>query len=222
MRVLVVEDEPRLLETLRRGLREEGFAVDGARTLAEAAERLEVNPYDLAVLDRGLPDGDGLDLLRRLRREGSRIPILVLTARDTVSDRVMGLDTGADDYLIKPFAFAELLARCRALARRGPATEGAVIEAGDVTVEPAARAARVGSQLLSLTAKELALLQHLARRPGRVFGQEELLSACWDEAYIGASNVLEVHIAGLRKKLRAAGSRVEIRALRNLGYRLET
>lgn len=221
MRALVVEDEPRLCETLARGLREEGTAVDAVGTVREADELWTVNPYDYVVLDLSLPDGDGLDLLASMRERGLATPVLVLTARDAVGARVKGLDAGADDYLVKPFAFQELLARCRALARRGPQSTPPTLARGDVTISIASHAAHVSGLAVSLTAKEFALLLALLKRSPRYVSKAELLEACWENAYDGVSNVIEVHVASVRRKLRAGGSKAEIRALRNVGYRFE-
>lgn len=220
MRTLIVEDEPRLRETLRRGLLEEGFAVDDVGTMRDADVAMGVTPYALVVLDLGLPDGDGLGLLATWRRRGNRVPVLVLTARDAIPARIKGLDAGADDYLVKPFAFTEFLARCRALSRRGPSEVLPVLRVGDVSVDLTARSGSACDRPLDLRAKEFAILSRMARHPERIYPKVDLFEACWDEREETVSNVVEVHVAALRRKLRDAGSNVSIRALRNLGYRL--
>lgn len=222
MRALLVEDEPRLRATLARGLREEGWAVDEAGTCATAGELWHGSPYDFVVLDLGLPDGDGLTLLRDARRRGIPTPVLLLTARDRVADRVKGLDAGADDYLVKPFSYEELLARCRALSRRGPASTPPILTAGDLALDLAGSAATVAGRDVGLTAKEFALLRVLVQAKGRVVSKGDLLERCWEASFGGVSNVVEVHVASLRRKLKDRGSSVAIRALRNLGYRFET
>lgn len=207
-------------EALCRGFKESGWAVDEAADRATADELWAVNPYDLLVLDLGLPDGDGLELLRAGRRKGWRTPVLILTARDGTGDRVTGLDSGADDYLVKPFAFDEFLARCRALARRGPVAQFPVLVMEDLRVDTARRLTTVGGRELTLTAKEFALLSLLLRHSGRAVSKQEILESCWGDEYDGLSNVIEVHIAALRRKLREADSGVQIRSLRQVGYQL--
>lgn len=218
MRILLVEDERPLREAVARRLRAQGYAVDEAGSRAEAEDLLPLYPFDLLLLDRRLPDGDGLDSLRRWRREGARLPALVLTARDAVRDRVEGLEAGADDYLVKPFAMAELIARVRAIARRGPMERGVVLEVADLTLDCSRGEVRRGGVLLPLRPKELAVLEHLLRNRGRVVSRERLREACWDEAHEPGSNVEEAAISALRRKL---GPPALIHTRRGLGYVLD-
>ncbi len=220
MRILVVEDEPRLGRYLTRGLREETYAVDLAATLAEASELAAASTYDLAVLDLGLPDGSGLDLLREWRARGLGLPVLVLTARGSVEDKVRGLDLGADDYLAKPFELEELLARVRSLLRRRLAPPVEEVRFGSLCLDRQARKAVVGDQALELTARELALLELLLLHQGRVLSRPAIAEQAWDESYEGASNVIDVLVARLRKKIREAGGEPVIQTVKNLGYSL--
>jgi DNA-binding response OmpR family regulator len=220
MRLLVVEDEPRIAEILRPSLEQAGFAVDFVGLCAEGRALLASHPYDAAILDLGLPDGDGLDLLVELRRRGDAIPILVLTARDAVEDRVCGLDTGADDYLVKPFAVAELVARTKALLRRPGAALGMVLNAGNIRFDTVGRDVRVEETYVQLQRRESAILEHLMRRLGRVVPKallEEKLYGLDEEL---ESNAIPVHIHHLRRKLLDAGAKVEIHTVRGIGYLL--
>jgi DNA-binding response OmpR family regulator len=218
MRLLVVEDEPSLVAALRRGLGDLGFAVDAARSAAGATELLRLNPYALVVLDLGLPDGDGLDLVRRLRAAGDTVPVLALTARATLGDRVAGLDAGADDYLPKPFAFPELVARIRALLRRGTALTPSVLRFADLEVEPARLSARRAGTPVPLTVKEFAILEYLLRHPGELVTRAMLLDECWDDSYQGLSNLVDVHVGRLRRKL---GGPPLVHTVRGAGFVLE-
>ena len=220
VRLLVVEDDQTLAKVLVRGLTEEGHAVDHAPTSAEAAESVMVNSYDLVVLDLGLPDGDGLDLCRRLRAGGTTTPVLVLTARDGLSDKVAGLDAGADDYLTKPFAYPELAARVRALLRRPRDTIDPVLAWGDLRLDPAAHTVWRGAIMIPLTPREFSLLDYLLRQAGTVCTREVLLEHVWDAHYDGLSNVVDVHIANLRRKLALPDSPDPIETVRGVGYRL--
>src|SRR5262249_6089761 len=217
IRILIVEDELDLADFLVRGLREEGFAVEHAADGENAWDVMQSGTWDLLVLDWWLPGVDGLTLLRRLRQSGGSTPVLFLTARDAVTDRVRGLDSGADDYLCKPFAFDELLARIRALVRRRDRLPELTIARGDVTIDLAAGRARRAGHPLDLTAKELALLTFFVRHPGQVLSRTRIYDHVWDESFDGLSNTLEVHVMELRRKLEAHGLRV-IHTLRGRGY----
>jgi two-component system OmpR family response regulator len=220
VRILVVEDEARLASLLRRGLVEEGHAVDLAADGEEALAWVDVGDYDAIVLDILLPGIDGLEVCRRLRRRHVRTPILLLTARDTVADRVTGLDAGADDYLVKPFAFAELTARLRALARRPPDTHDPVLAAGDVRLDPAARRVWRGEAELPLPNKEFRILEYLMRHQDRVLTRAMIAEHIWDYDFPGASNVIDVHVRQLRRKLNDPYPDGMIETVRGVGYRL--
>ena len=220
MRVLLVEDEARLVELLRSTLVDAGFVVDAVMTANDAREALAVGAYDVAILDLGLPDGDGLDVLALARRGGKSIPVLVLTARDAVEDRVRGLDTGADDYLVKPFATNELVARTKALLRRPGHALGTTLEAGNVLFDTIGRDVRIRGETLSLPRQELSVLEHLMRRLGRVVPKavlEEKLYGMDDEL---ASNAIPVHVHHLRRKLTESGATCAIHTVRGIGYLL--
>ncbi|HEX6202398.1 MAG TPA: response regulator transcription factor [Thermoanaerobaculia bacterium] len=219
MRLLLVEDERRLAEHLARGLREEGYAVDRAGTCARAAELTIENPYDLAVLDLILPDGSGLDLLGRWRREGFAAPVLVLTARDRLEEKVAGLDAGADDYLTKPFEFGELLARVRALLRRRETPPRDLLVLGGLSLDRTARRVEREGRPIELTAKELALLEFFLLHPGAVLSRETIAEHVWDAAYEARSNVIDVIVGRLRRKL-GDGSGVRLDTVAGVGYAL--
>jgi two-component system OmpR family response regulator len=220
MRTLVVEDEPKMAALIRRGLVEEGYAADVARTGEEALWRARATPYDAIVLDVMLPGRSGLDVCRELRESGVWSPILMLTARDGVEDKVSGLDSGADDYLSKPFSFAELLARLRALTRRGPSERPTVLELGSLRLDPATRQAWRGDVEIDLSAKEFALLETFMRRPGDVLTRLDLLEHAWDYGYENRSNVVDVYIRYLRGKIDRPFGRDSIETVRGAGYRL--
>jgi two-component system, OmpR family, response regulator len=220
MRALVVEDEAKMAALLRRGLIEEGYATDIARTGEEALRMGVAAPYDVVLLDVMLPDVDGFAVCRRLRDQGVWAPVLMLTARDGVEDRVAGLDGGADDYLTKPFSFAELLARLRALVRRGPTERPAVLEVGSLRLDPATRQVWRGQTEISLSAKELALLEAFMRRPGDVLSRLDLLDHAWDWAYENRSNVVDVYVRYLREKIDRPFGVASIETVRGAGYRL--
>jgi DNA-binding response OmpR family regulator len=220
LRLLVVEDEARIAEIVRAAFVRGGFAVDVVRLCADASAALASNPYDAAILDLGLPDGDGLELLRKLRAGRNAIPVLVLTARDSVEHRVEGLDAGADDYLIKPFAMAELIARTKALLRRPGGALGATLETGNIAFDTIGRDVRIDNQVLVLPRREAAILEHLMRRVGRVVPKallEEKLYGLDDEL---ESNAIPVHVHHLRRKLMERGATVEIHTVRGVGYML--
>ncbi|HSE67121.1 MAG TPA: response regulator transcription factor [Gemmatimonadales bacterium] len=218
MRLLVVEDDPALGEFLVRVLQEAAWAADLAVTGAAALTLLAVNEYDLVILDIGLPGEDGFSVCRTFRTRGGTTPILILTARDALSDRVTGLDAGADDYLAKPFAVEELLARLRALARRPKPALDVQLRFADLELVPAERVARRGDRVLSLTHREYALLEHLLRHPRRVQSRSRILEHVWDDNFDPVGNVVEVLIARLRRKVDAPGFAPLIHTVRGAGY----
>jgi two-component system OmpR family response regulator len=220
VRILVVEDSLKMANLLRRGLVEEGHAVDVARTGTDAVWMAQAAEYDAIVLDVMLPELDGFEVCRRIRAEGVWAPVLMLTARDAVEDRVSGLDAGADDYLPKPFSFAELLARLRALVRRGTAERPAVLEVGDLRLDPATRQVWRGATEVGLSAKEFALLETFMRRPGEVLTRYQLLEHAWDYAYENRSNVVDVYVRYLREKIDRPFGRESLETVRGVGYRL--
>jgi two-component system OmpR family response regulator len=220
VRILVVEDEPRMAELLARGLREEGYAVDVAHDGAEGLWLGSEQDYDAVVLDVMLPGMDGFEVCRELRGRGRWQPILLLTARDAVDDRVGGLDAGADDYLTKPFSFDELAARVRALVRRGGAPRPAVLEVGDLRLDPATHRAWRGDVELELSPKELGLLEFFLRHPGEVLTRTRILDHVWDFAYAGGSNVVDQYVAYLRRKVDRPFGRDDLETVRGVGYRL--
>jgi two-component system OmpR family response regulator len=222
VRALVVEDEPKMAALLRRGLVEDGYAADVAGTGEEALRMARAVPYDAIVLDLMLPGLDGLDVCRQLRSSGVWSPILMLTARDGVDDRVVGLDTGADDYLTKPFSFPELLARLRALTRRGLSERRTVLEVGSLRLDPATHQVWRNGVEVELSAKELALLETFMRRPGQVLSRVNLLDHAWDYAYESRSNVVDVYVGYLRAKIDRPFGLRSIETVRNAGYRLRS
>ena len=222
MRVLVVEDEVKMAGLLRRALEEEGYAVDVAGRGEDGLWLGTENPYDAVLLDVMLPDGDGFDVCRRLRAAGRWSPVLMLTARDAVADRVAGLDAGADDYLTKPFSLAELLARLRALIRRGAVERPAALRAGDLTLDPTTHEVRRAGTPLDLTAREFALLEYLMRHPGEVLSRTRLIEHVWDFAYDGDSNVVDVYVGYLRNKIDRPFGLDSIETVRGSGYRLRS
>ena len=220
MRLLVVEDDVKMASLLHRGLAEEGAAVDVARNGEDAVWMAASAPYDAVILDVMLPGIDGFETCRRLRDDGVWTPVLLLTARDAVEDRVAGLDGGADDYLVKPFSFAELSARLRALVRRGRPERPAVLEAGGLRLDPATRRAWRGDAEIELSAKEYGLLEAFMRRPGEVLSRLDLLEHAWDFGYENRSNVIDVYVRYLREKLDRPFGVESIETVRGAGYRL--
>jgi two-component system, OmpR family, response regulator len=220
VRVLVVEDDVKMAAAIRRGLRFEGIVVDLAEGGEEAIRLVGATEYDAVLLDVMLPDIDGFETCRRLRSRGVWVPILMLTARDAVEDRVHGLDTGADDYLTKPFSLAELLARLRALARRGPVERPTVLQVGDLRLDPATHEVWRGDHEIELSAREFALLETFMRRPGQVLTQLQLLEAAWDLGYEQRSNVVEVYVRYLREKIDRPFGLKSLETVRGAGYRL--
>ncbi len=221
MRILVVEDNVKLAASLRRGLQQEGHAVDVRGDGAEAADLLDTvgDAFALVILDIMLPGMDGLELCRRMRAKGNRAPSLLLTARGDVSDRVAGLDAGADDYLTKPFSFEELAARVRALLRRPRAAVPTVMRSGNVVLDPARRVVTVRDRVVPLTTKEFGFLELFLRHPGQVLARDQIIRQLWDHDFDRDSNVLEVHIRNVRRKLSEAGYDDAIETVRGAGYR---
>jgi len=220
MRVLVVEDEVKMASLIRRGLRDEGLLADVAVTGEDALWMAAATAYDAIVLDVGLPRLDGFGTVRRLREDGVWAPVLMLTARDAIEDRVAGLDTGADDYLVKPFAMAELVARTKALLRRPGHALGVTLEAGNVALDTVGRDVRVGAAVLPLPRQELAILEHLMRRLGRVVPKAVLEEKLYGTDETPESNAVPVHVHHLRRKLAEAGATPEIHTVRGIGYLL--
>ena len=221
MRILLVEDDMDLAQFIRKGLKEEQYAVDFAADGQEGLELALRNPYDLLILDIMLPKLDGLTLCRRLRAEGNRAPVVLLTARNTVQDKVSGLDTGADDYLTKPFAFAELLARVRALLRRGGPQQPTRLKAADLELDPASRKAWRAGKDIALTNKEYALLEFLLRNKNRVLTRTAIIEHVWDISYDPMTNIVDAHIRALRAKIDREFSPPLIATVRGAGYMLE-
>jgi two-component system, OmpR family, response regulator len=219
MRILVVEDDPILRDGLSRSLRNAGYAVETAQDGKLADDLLSTHAFDLVVLDLGLPELDGLEVLRRMRRRASAVPVLILTARDAVEDRVAGLDLGADDYMVKPFDLAELEARVRALVRRAQAASSARLTHGSLTLDTAARRAFAGEEALDLSAREVALLEALLLSAGRVISKDQLTDRLYGVADEVGPNAIEVFVHRLRRKIEPAG--VVIRTIRGLGYLVE-
>jgi DNA-binding response OmpR family regulator len=220
MRLLVVEDEPRISELIKAALERAEFVVDTVRVRADAREALANTPYDAAILDLGLPDGDGLGLLAELRPAGNHIPVLILTARDAVEQRVLGLDAGADDYLVKPFAMRELIARTKALLRRPGAALGTTLRAGNIVFDTIGRDVSVAGIPLQLPRREGAILEHLLRRQGRVVPKSVLEEKLYGIDTELESNAVPVHVHHLRRKLQEARASAEIHTVRGIGYLL--
>jgi len=220
VRILVVEDDPELAALIARGFLEQGIDVVLETTFSGGKTRAALGTFDVLVLDVMLPDLDGLEVCRRIRAVDARTPVLMLTALGAVTDRVAGLDAGADDYLLKPFAFDELLARLRALARRGGVPRSSVLQVGDLWLDLAARRVTRGGTDVSLTGQEFALLEAMARRPGEVLTREHLVHLAWDVAYEARSNVVDVCVKGLRDRIDRPFGRRSVETVRGLGYRL--
>jgi two-component system OmpR family response regulator len=220
MKVLVVEDEVKLASVIRKALREQGMLADVAIKGEDALWMAGSTPYDVLVLDINLPGIDGFETCQRLRSGGVRTPILMLTARDTLDDRIAGLDTGADDYLVKPFDFGELFARIRALGRRGPVERGPVLEVGDLTLDIRTHTVKRGNVEIPLSTKELQLLEVFMRRPGQVLSRYALLEGAWEMDYENRSNVVDVYVRYLRDKIDRPFGVESIETVRGAGYRL--
>lgn len=218
MRVLLVEDDTRIAHFVAKGLREQSYAVDVSATGEEALYQVAINTYDLVILDVMIPAPDGFAVCKELRRTGHRMPVLMLTARDAVEDRIEGLDHGADDYLTKPFEFRELLARLRALLRRPNALQPATLAVADLVIDTAGQAVTRGGKFVSLTAKEYALVEFLARNAGRVVGRAEIAEHVWDEEFDPFSNLIEVYVNRVRRKIDTKGFKPLLHTRRGAGY----
>ena len=221
MRVLIVEDEVKIARAIRRGLEHEGYATDVVATGEEAILRATEHDYDAVVLDVRIPAPDGFAVCRQMRARNRWAPVLMLTARDSVEDRIRGLDAGADDYLVTPFSFGELLARLRALLRRAPAARPATVQVGDVALDPAAHIVTRAGRPVELSAREFALLEFLMRHAGQVLTRTAMLEHVWDYRYDGDSNVVDVYIGYLRRKLEEPFGAPLIRTVRGVGYILD-
>ncbi|AGZ43363.1 response regulator transcription factor [Actinoplanes friuliensis] len=221
MRILVVEDDPAMSTMLTRSLRRQGYAVDPAGTGTDAVWAIVETEYDLVILDAMIPAPDGFEVCRQIREQNRWVPVLMLTARSGMPDKVRGLDAGADDYLTKPFALDELLARARALTRREPLHRPAALTVGDLVLDPATRTVRRGDSRIALSPKEFALLHELMRRPGETLSRSHLIEHVWDFAYDGGSNVVDVYVRYLRDKVDRPYDRDTIRTVRGAGYRLD-
>jgi two-component system copper resistance phosphate regulon response regulator CusR len=220
MRILIVEDERKVAELVARGLRAESYAVDVAATGDDAWALAQVHDYDLLVLDLGLPGMDGGELLRRIRARNRRLPILILTARDATASKVASFEAGADDYLTKPFAFAELSVRIKALLRRGPAEAGSVITVGDLQYDRLTQQVTRAGRRIELTPKEYALLDYLAGHPGRVFSRTMIVEHVWDQSFEGLTNIVDVYVRHLRAKVDDPFPTKLIRTVRGAGYKI--
>jgi two-component system OmpR family response regulator len=222
VRVLIVEDEVKLASLVRKALREQGMLADVAVRGEDALWMAGATPYDVIVLDINLPGMDGFETCHRLRSDGVRTPILMLTARDAVDDRITGLETGADDYVVKPFDFGELFARIRALARRGPVERGPVLTVGDLSLDPASHTVTRGDVEIPLSTKELQLLEVFMSRPGQVLSRYDLLEGAWEMEYENRSNVVDVYVRYLREKIDRPFGVESIETVRGAGYRMRT
>lgn len=220
MRILIVEDERKLAGVLRQGLEQHGYSVDVAHDGKAGLAQAESVPYDLLILDIMLPMLDGFQVCRQLRTAGLAAPVLMLTARDTIDDRVAGLDSGADDYLVKPFAFPELLARVRALLRRTGPTRDPVLRAGDLELDTVSREVRRGGHPIELSTREFAILEYLLRHPNQVLTRDQIAERVWGIDFLATSNIIDVYIATLRRKLDDTGERRVLHTVRGTGYQL--
>lgn len=218
MRILVVEDEKKLADMVARGLKAERYAVDVAHEGESGWQMANTYDYDLILLDLMLPGLNGTEILRRVRRKNSTVPILILTARDATDEKVQNFEAGADDYLTKPFAFAELLVRVKALLRRGPVNRASVLRVGDLEVDRLSKQVRRGGKRIELTAKEYSLLEYFATNPGRVFSRTMIIEHVWDESFEGLTNIVDVYVRHLREKVDDAFPTKLIRTVRGMGY----
>jgi two-component system copper resistance phosphate regulon response regulator CusR len=221
MRLLLVEDDEDVARFIRKGLIEQAYAVDVVADGEAALLQTSINPYDAVILDLMIPAPDGLEVCRRLRREGSTLPVLILTARDTVEEKIAGLDAGADDYLAKPFQFGELLARLRALLRRGGANRAPILRAASLEIDTRSHRVTLAGAILSLTTKEYSLLEYLALNEGRIIGREEISEHVWNQDFDPFSNLVEVYVNRLRRNIERVSSHKLIHTVRGAGYMLE-
>ncbi len=222
MQILIVEDEAKIRHFLRQGLLEESYAVDTAKDGEEALYKLDINEYDLVLLDIMLPKVNGIAVCKALRKKGSHLPVILLTAKDRVTDKVLGLDAGADDYITKPFSFDELTARMRAIFRRGKKTDPAILAFADLSLDPATRTAKRGKHTIVLTTREYALLEYFLRHPHMLLTKAQILEHVWDYNYDGLSNIVETYVKYLRKKLKTTPNASElIHTMRGSGYILQ-
>lgn len=222
MQILLVEDEEKIAQLLRRGLMEKSFAVDLARDGAQAVQKLACNEYDLVILDLMIPKIDGLQVCKRIRQDNTQIPILILTAKDGIDDKIKGLDSGADDYMTKPFSFAELLARVRALLRRGKQALPTVLQFQDLKMDPSSHTVTRANHPIYLTSREYALLEYFMHQPRRVLSKSQILEHVWDYNYDGLSNIVETYVKYVRKKIKLDPSSKElIHTVRGIGYVLK-
>ena len=220
MRIQLVEDEKKVADIIERGLKAERFAVDVYRDGQSGWEAAEIYNYDLIILDLMLPRMSGTDLLEKIRRKNQQVPILILTARDGMSDKIKNFETGADDYLTKPFAFAELLLRVKALLRRGPVNRSSIVRVADLEIDRLSQNVKRGGKKIELTAKEYSLLEYLATNPGRVFSRTMIIEHVWDQSFQGLTNIVDVYVRHLRKKIDDAFSIKLLRTVRGVGYSL--
>jgi two-component system copper resistance phosphate regulon response regulator CusR len=220
MRVLLVEDERKVAENVARGLKAERFAVDVCHDGQAGWEAADAYNYDLVILDLMLPGLTGTEILRRIRRKNPLVPVLILTARDSMADKISNFETGADDYLTKPFAFAELLLRVKALLRRGPINRSSVLRVGDLEIDRLPQSVKRAGQTITLTAKEYALLEYLATNPGRVFSRTMIIEHVWDQSFEGLTNIVDVYVRHLRQKLDDAFPIKLLHTVRGVGYSL--
>jgi DNA-binding response OmpR family regulator len=219
MQILIVEDESKIANILKKGLTEERYNVDVARDGEEGLEKIFINSYDFVILDLMIPKIDGLTVCKKIREKNSNIPILILTAKDDITDKIAVLDAGADDYVTKPFSFAEVSARIRALLRRGNKADPVILTLADVALNPATKIVTKSNQVISLTAREYALLEYFMRNPNRILSKTQLLEHVWDYQYDGISNIVETYVKYLRKKLKVSANAKElIHTKRGIGY----
>ncbi len=220
MRILLVEDEKKVAEIIERGLKAERFAVDVSHNGRAGWEMAATYEYDLIILDLMLPEMSGTEILEKVRRKNAQVPILILTARDTMSDKVKNFELGADDYLTKPFAFAELLVRAKALLRRGPVNRSSVLRVGDLEIDRLSQSVRRAGKKIELTAKEYSLLEYLATNPGRVFSRTMIIEHVWDQSFQGLTNIVDVYVRHLREKVDDTYPLKLLRTVRGVGYSL--